>query len=119
MFCDAGLSPISVSHSRGSLHPSVPVSLVTVQFGGSILVTLRGADPELRLRAKCLLFGGGGQAPRGMLQLLVLAQRMRETLRNATGRVLYRLRKSTVEPVSGRIKEIRGFRRFAFTRVEQ
>lgn len=43
-----------------------------------------------------------------------LAQRMREALRDPVGRALYRLRQTTVEPVIGRIKEIRRFRRTSF-----
>lgn len=37
---------------------------------------------------------------------------MRERLASADGKALYRLRKQTVEPVIGQIKEARGFRRF-------
>ena len=42
-----------------------------------------------------------------------LAARMRETLRSEAGRTLYGLRKSTVEPVFGQIKETRRIRRFS------
>lgn len=38
---------------------------------------------------------------------------MRHKVRTATGRAIYALRKSTVEPVFGQIKEVRGFRRFS------
>jgi transposase len=38
---------------------------------------------------------------------------MRDKLRSATGRALYRLRKAIVEPVFGQIKQARGLRRFA------
>ncbi|MEP7365299.1 MAG: IS1182 family transposase [Acidobacteriota bacterium] len=61
---------------------------------------------------------GGGQEPRRMLKQ-PLAQRMREALGHATGRALYRLRKTTVEPVIGRIKETRGFRRFSLRGLQQ
>jgi len=37
---------------------------------------------------------------------------MRYRLRTEPGRALYKLRKQTVEPVSGIIKEVMGFRRF-------
>ena len=40
------------------------------------------------------------------------ALRMRELLATDTGKALYALRKSTVEPVFGQIKEARGIRRF-------
>lgn len=45
---------------------------------------------------------------------------MRERLRTPAGKALYLLRKATVEPVFGQIKEVRGLRRFrfrGFTRV--
>mgnify|MGYP006383019355 FL=1 len=37
---------------------------------------------------------------------------MAQRLKTQTGRTLYKLRKQTVEPVFGIIKEIMGFRRF-------
>lgn len=40
-------------------------------------------------------------------------EKMRYKLRTATGRAIYRLRKSTVEPVIGIIKETLGFRQFS------
>jgi transposase len=40
-------------------------------------------------------------------------ERMRHRLRTSAGRVLYRLRQQTVEPVFGIIKEAMGFRRFS------
>jgi transposase len=48
-----------------------------------------------------------------------LAQRMRERLSQATARAHYRLRKSTVEPVIGYIKEQRGFRRFQLRGIQK
>jgi transposase len=42
------------------------------------------------------------------------AVRMREVLLSPLGRMLYTLRKATVEPVFGQIKEVRGLRRFRF-----
>ena len=39
-------------------------------------------------------------------------ERMAHRLRTASGRALYKLRKQTVEPVFGIIKEVMGFRRF-------
>src|SRR5436305_325121 len=42
------------------------------------------------------------------------AVRMREVLLSPVGKLLYSLRKATVEPVFGQIKEIRGLRRFRF-----
>ena len=46
-------------------------------------------------------------APRGKI-----AAAMRARLKSEEGRALYKVRKSTVEPVFGQIKETRGFRRF-------
>ena len=49
------------------------------------------------------------------------AMRMRERLLSPAGSLLYALRKATVEPVFGQIKEARGLRRFRFrglTRVQ-
>jgi hypothetical protein len=40
------------------------------------------------------------------------AVRMREVLLSPAGKILYTLRKATVEPVFGQIKEVRGLRRF-------
>ena len=37
---------------------------------------------------------------------------MRDKLRTAAGRTVYKMRKAIVEPVFGQIKEVRGFRRF-------
>jgi len=39
---------------------------------------------------------------------------MREVLLSPVGKLLYSLRKATVEPVFGQIKEVRGLRRFRF-----
>ena len=38
---------------------------------------------------------------------------MRDKLRTAAGRTVYKMRKAIVEPVFGQIKEVRGFRRFS------
>ena len=38
---------------------------------------------------------------------------MREKLRTATGRAIYKMRKAVVEPVFGQIKERRGLRGFS------
>lgn len=49
------------------------------------------------------------------------AVRMREVLLSPVGKLSYALRKATVEPVFGQIKEVRGLRRFRFrglTRVQ-
>ena len=42
------------------------------------------------------------------------AVRMREVLLSPIGKMLYTVRKATVEPVFGQIKEVRGLRRFRF-----
>lgn len=41
-----------------------------------------------------------------------VAERMREKLRSAAGRAIYKMRKAVVEPVFGQIKQRRGFRGF-------
>lgn len=41
-------------------------------------------------------------------------EQMREKLKTAAGREVYKRRKAVVEPVFGQIKEVRGFRRFSF-----
>ncbi|WP_166512887.1 IS1182 family transposase, partial [Desulfallas thermosapovorans] len=52
-------------------------------------------------------------APRGRIPVdLLLPDRMKRKLRTQKGRAKYALRKQTVEPVFGQIKEARGFRRF-------
>ena len=43
-----------------------------------------------------------------------VAVRMREMLLSSVGKMLYTMRKATVEPVFGQIKEVRGLRRFRF-----
>jgi hypothetical protein len=55
---------------------------------------------------------GGSATPQRMLRN-PLAQQMRQALVTTAGRALYRLRKTLVEPVIGRIKEHRRFRRFS------
>lgn len=52
-------------------------------------------------------------APSPRIKSAIAAQ-MRAKLATPAGRSLYALRKTTVEPVFGHIKEIRGFRRFSF-----
>lgn len=47
------------------------------------------------------------------------ALRMRELLASETGKALYALRKATVEPVFGQIKEARGIRRFRLRGLKQ
>jgi len=52
-------------------------------------------------------------APRGRIpQGLSIVDRMRRKLRTKRGRKRYGLRKETVEPVFGQIKQVRGFRQF-------
>ncbi len=46
-------------------------------------------------------------------------ERMRQKLKSSEGQAIYRLRKMTVEPVFGIIKEIMGFRRFSFRGKEK
>ena len=44
---------------------------------------------------------------------------MQEKLRSEEGKQIYRLRKSTVEPVFGIIKEVLGFRQFLLRGTEK
>src|SRR5947209_20340394 len=44
---------------------------------------------------------------------------MRQKLKTEAGREVYRMRKATVEPVFGQIKEWRGFRRFMLRRLQK
>jgi transposase len=48
-----------------------------------------------------------------------VSQRMRAKLATPSGEMLYRRRKSIVEPVFGQIKEVRRFRRFSFRGVRR
>jgi transposase len=48
-----------------------------------------------------------------------LREQMKQKLRTAVGRNLYRMRKAIVEPVFGQIKEWRGFRRFSLRGLPQ
>ncbi|MGB9825642.1 MAG: IS1182 family transposase [Desulfofundulus sp.] len=58
-------------------------------------------------------------APKGRIPVdLPLPERMRRKLRTKIGQAKYALRKQTVEPVFGQIKEIRGFRRFLLRGLE-
>lgn len=52
--------------------------------------------------------------PENASSTLSVKEQMRQKLRSKEGKSLYRLRKMTVEPVFGIIKEIMGFRRFSF-----
>ena len=47
------------------------------------------------------------------------SERMREKLKNESGREIYKRRKTIVEPVFGQIKEVRGFRRFSFRGLDK
>ncbi|MFZ5646786.1 MAG: IS1182 family transposase [Bacillota bacterium] len=59
-------------------------------------------------------------APKGRIPVdLPLPDRMRRKLRTKAGIEKYGLRKQTVEPVFGQIKEIRGFRRFLLRGLEK
>jgi transposase len=60
------------------------------------------------------MYGNSGKelapnAPRNQV-----AKSMRERLASAAGRALYSVRKTTIEPVFGQIKQARGIRRFSF-----
>ena len=47
------------------------------------------------------------------------AETMREKLKSAAGKALYKMRKAVVEPVFGQIKEVRGLRRFRLRGLEK
>jgi hypothetical protein len=68
------------------------------------------------LRGVSLLVPPDRSQPGGRLKKTApnseVAQQMREKLRGPEEAELYRLRKQTIEPVFGQIKEARGFRRF-------
>ncbi len=53
------------------------------------------------------------QEPLPLPEGATMLEQMAYRLRTATGRAIYRLRKSTVEPVIGIIKEVLGFRQFS------
>ena len=76
---------------------------------------------DTRLASTRLLISpdaGGAKTPKRMLTQR-LAQQMREAISKPEGRALYRLRKFTVEPVFGQIKEQRGMRRFLLRGLAQ
>lgn len=59
-------------------------------------------------------------APRGRIaKNLSVIDRMRRKLKTKRGRQKYRLRKQTVEPVFGQIKQARGFRQFLLRGLEK
>lgn len=81
--------------------------------------TMSVEDPKLT--ATRLLIcpdAGGAKTPKRMLTNR-LAEQMRRALAEPEGRALYRLRKLTVEPVFGCIKEHRGMRRFLLRGLAQ
>lgn len=62
---------------------------------------------------------GRGEATRGRIPArATVKERMSRKLRTKRGRRIYGLRKVTVEPVFGQIKEARGFRRFLLRGIE-
>ena len=61
-----------------------------------------------------------GMAPRGRIpKNMTVIEQMRRKLRTKHGQERYRLRKQTVEPVFGQIKEARGFRQFLMRGLEK
>ncbi len=60
-----------------------------------------------------------GREPPALPEDATPRERMAHKLRTAQGRALYRLRKMTVEPVFGIIKEALGFRRFSLRGMEK
>ncbi len=53
------------------------------------------------------------QEPKPLLEGATAKEKMAHRLKTAEGKALYKLRKETVEPVFGIIKEVMGFRRFS------
>lgn len=63
---------------------------------------------------------GDELAPRGRIpEDLSVKERMRRVLKTKHGKARYKLRKETVEPVFGQIKQIRGFRSFLMRGLEK
>ena len=76
---------------------------------------------RLEREATTVLVSPDGSASKTPKRLLTnpAAQRLRQALRQPAAQALYRLRKITVEPVLGQIKELRHFRRFSFRGLAQ
>jgi transposase len=82
-------------------------------LGASAVVGVEVYVPPDRLKHRA-----SGSAPLPRIKSAVAAQ-MREKLATPTGRAVYALRKTIVEPVFGQIKETRGFRRFSFRGIDK
>jgi transposase len=81
--------------------------------------TMSMEDPKLTgMRLLISPDAGRGKTPQRMLTNR-LAQQMRRAIAEPEGKALYRLRKLTVEPVIGCIKEHRGMRRFLLRGLAQ
>lgn len=65
------------------------------------------------------LEGEGSDQAEGETGPVSIKERMRQKLKSSKGQAIYRLRKMTVEPVFGIIKEIMGFRRFSLRGKEK
>ena len=61
----------------------------------------------------------GEAVSEGQTQEPSAAGTMREKLKSAAGKALYKMRKAVVEPVFGQIKEVRGLRRFRLRGLEK
>lgn len=59
------------------------------------------------------------QEPEALAESASAKEKMAHRLRTASGKALYKLRKQTVEPVFGIIKEVMGFRRFSLRGLEK
>jgi transposase len=79
-------------------------------LGAPVVAGLDVYVPPDRLQRRA---AGGAPLSLPRIQSAVAGQ-MREKLATPTGRAVYALRKTIVEPVFGQIKEVRGFRRFSF-----
>jgi transposase len=107
-------------HDRLQLVPMTEQVIALTGAAPQVLLADAGYWDTLSLRHQSLASidvlvapdSGGAIKPQRMLQN-PLAMKMRGRLQTPMGRALYRLRKVSVEPVFGRIKEHRRFRRFS------
>jgi len=80
---------------------------------------LEGEGVDAHVATEKMKHGEKPPAPRGRIPKdITVKQRMTRKLRTKKGRETYARRKSSVEPVFGQIKEVRGFRRFLLRGIE-
>lgn len=103
---DAYISVAPDKHGQALVH-AVPEQIAAMQQGASVLASDR-AD-QTPAASQVASATAGEPDPRA---------RMREKVTSASGKAIYRLRKTLPEPVFGQIKQARGFRRFLLRGVE-